>query len=167
MNVTRILVPLDGSATAEAALPVALGLARTSGANLIVLRVTEVRFDQEPAPVDAGLAPIREAEVYLRAIRERLGQGGAKVATVIWQGSPAAGIVKAARHYQADVVVMTTHGRTGRDREMFGSVAEAVLRGVAVPVLVVRPTGVTVHAPPGDAAPLTGAGVGAWPAEPP
>jgi nucleotide-binding universal stress UspA family protein len=156
MKVTRILVPLDGSEAAEAALPVALALGRTAGANVVVLRVTDVRFDEPPAPVDAGLAPIREAESYLRAIRERLGTESERVGTFVWRGSPASAIVKAARHYQVDLIVMTTHGRTGREKEMFGSVAEAVLHGAGVPVVVVRPAGVAARVPPGEAAP--------WPA---
>jgi hypothetical protein len=48
---------------------------------------------------------------------------------------------------------MATHGRSGREKDMFGSVAEAVLRGVTVPVLVVRPAGMVVQAPGGEAAP--------------
>ncbi len=154
MKINKILVPLDGSPAAEAALPVAVELARASDASLLVLRVASLRFDQEPGPVDARLAPIHEAETYLQTVRERVGSLGGRVATVIWQGSPAAAIVKAVRAYQADMVVMTTHGRTGLEREMFGSVAEAVLRGVTVPVLVVRPTGAGVQAPAGDARPL-------------
>lgn len=148
-------MPLDGSATAEAAVPVALEMATKSGAQLIVLRTAEVRFDRDPAPVDTALTRIREAEAYLHRIRERIGAAGQQVSAFLWQGSPAAAIVKAVQHYQIDVIVMTTHGRTGRDQEMFGSVAEAVLGGVNVPVVIVRPTGVVVRTPPGEAAPLT------------
>jgi nucleotide-binding universal stress UspA family protein len=104
--------------------------------------------------------PIREAESYLRAITARLGVTREQVATFVWRGSPASAIVKAAQHYQADVIVMTTHGRAGREKEMFGSVAEAVLRGVALPVLVVRPSGVVVQAPPGEAVPWPASGLG-------
>jgi nucleotide-binding universal stress UspA family protein len=153
MEETRILVPLDGSAAAEAAVPVALELARSSRGNLLLLRVTDVRFDQEPSPVEAGLAPIREAESYLRVLRGRIDAEGGQVGTLIWRGSPAAAIVRAARHYRVNFIVMTTHSRTGREREMFGSVAEAVLRGASVPVLVVRPPGAVVQVPPGEAAP--------------
>jgi hypothetical protein len=53
-----------------------------------------------------------------------------------------------------DVIVMTTHGRSGREKEMFGSVAEAVVRGVTVPVFLVSPTGLVVRTPPREAAPL-------------
>jgi nucleotide-binding universal stress UspA family protein len=154
MNASRILVPLDGSPAAEAALPVALDLARAAKGQVIVLRVTQVRFDGSPAPIETELTRIREAETYLARIREQLGAGGGQVTTVLWQGSPAAAVVKAVPHYQIDVIVMTSHGRTGREHEMFGSVAQAVLRGVTVPVLLVRPTGVVVRTPPGEAAPL-------------
>jgi nucleotide-binding universal stress UspA family protein len=155
MIARRILVPLDGSETAEAALPVALEVATKSGGQLIVLRTAEVRFERDPSPVDTALVRIREAEAYLRRIRERIESTGQPVSTFLWQGSPAAAIVKAVQHYQIDVIVMTTHGRTGREQEMFGSVAEAVLGGVKVPVVVVRPTGVVVRTPPGEAAPLS------------
>jgi nucleotide-binding universal stress UspA family protein len=153
MNVRRILVPLDGSQTAEAALRAAHELARTSGAELLLIGVTEARFDQSPAPMEAGLSRIREAEAYLARTRERLAGSGGRVAAFLWHGSPAAAIVKAAREYQADMIVMTTHGRSGREKDMFGSVADAVLRGTSLPVLVVRPEGMAVQTPRGEAAP--------------
>jgi nucleotide-binding universal stress UspA family protein len=154
MTARRILVPLDGSHAAEAALPVALEMATAPGGQLLILRVVTERFDRDPSPLETALTRIREAEAYLRQIRERIVSEGKQVATFLWQGSPAAAIVKAVQHYQIDVVVMTTHGRSGRAKEMFGSVAESVLAGIAVPVVVVRPTGVVVRTPPGDAAPL-------------
>jgi nucleotide-binding universal stress UspA family protein len=153
MKAGRILVPLDGSEAAEAALPFALDLAKTSQGRLLVLRVTDVPFDRDPAPVESVLARIREAEAYLRGISERLSIGGGQLTTSLWQGSPAAAIVRAVPYYQIDVIVMTTHGRSGREKEMFDSVAEAVLRGVTVPVLLIRPTGVVVQTPPGEAVP--------------
>jgi nucleotide-binding universal stress UspA family protein len=154
MTARRILVPLDGSAAAEAALPVAVDMASAPGAQLLLLRVVSERFGRDPAPLEAPLTRIREAEADLDRVRERIAAAGRQVATFLWQGSPAAAIVKAVQQYQIDVVVMTTHGRTGREKEMFGSVAESVLAGLTVPVVVVRPTGVAVRTPPGDAAPL-------------
>jgi nucleotide-binding universal stress UspA family protein len=156
MKVRRILVPLDGSPTAEAALRPAHELARTAGAELLLIRVTEARFDPSPAPMAGGLSRIREAEGYLATIRERLRAGGEQISAFLWHGSPAAAIIKAANGYQADMIVMTTHGRSGREKEMFGSVAEAVLRGTNLPVLVVRPEGLPVQPPPGQATPTSG-----------
>ena len=158
MTARKIMVPLGGSAAAEAALPVAVEMATASRGQLLILRtiVISERFDRDPSPLDMPLARIREAEAYLEKIRERVEAKTKHVATILWQGSPAAAIVKAVQQYQIDAIVMTTHGRGGREMEMFGSVAESVLRGVTVPVVLVRPSGVIVRTPPGEAAPVSG-----------
>jgi nucleotide-binding universal stress UspA family protein len=62
--------------------------------------------------------------------------------------------VRAAQDYGADRIVMTTHGRTGRERDMFGSVADAVLRGAPMPVIVVRPRREAPPMPAGPAEPV-------------
>ncbi len=73
----RILVPLDGSATAEAALPIARALAQVPGAALTLLRGAQAHLEPKPRPVEEGLAGIREAETYLTEIRRQLVAGGA------------------------------------------------------------------------------------------
>ena len=148
-----ILVPLDGSATAEDAVPVALDLARADDACVVLLMVANVHPAPDPAPVDADLVPIRHAEAYLSAARQRLAADYPNVLTAVWRGSPAAAIVRAAHEYTADRIVMTTHGRTGRERDMFGSVADAVLRGASMPVVIVRPRHDAARAPDGHAEP--------------
>jgi nucleotide-binding universal stress UspA family protein len=60
------------------------------------------------------------------------------VVTTVWSGPAAAAIIKAAQTHGVDMIVMTTRGRTGRERDMFGSVADAVLRNAPMPVLVLR-----------------------------
>jgi nucleotide-binding universal stress UspA family protein len=154
MTARRILVPLDGSEAAAAALPVAKEMITASGGHLLILRAIAGRHDPDPSPLEADLTRMQEAEAYLQKIRERIAAEGKQVTTCLWQGSAAAAIVKAVQYYQIDTVVMTTHGRTGREEEMFGSVAQAVLRGVTVPVVVVRPSGAVVRTPPGEATPL-------------
>jgi nucleotide-binding universal stress UspA family protein len=72
------------------------------------------------------------------------GQGIAKVETSVWYGSASLSIVDAARLRRADLIVMFSHGRTGVGRLVLGSVAESVLRGTRVPVLIVRPEGTPV-----------------------
>jgi nucleotide-binding universal stress UspA family protein len=67
------------------------------------------------------------------------------VETSVWSGPAAATIIKAAQTYGADMIVMTTHGRSGREREMFGSVADSVLRNAPMPVLVLRPRRESIH----------------------
>jgi nucleotide-binding universal stress UspA family protein len=146
-----ILVPLDGSTPAEAAVPVALQLARAENACLILLMVTAVHPAPDPAPVDPDLVPIRSAEGYLSTARRQLVGDYGNVLTAVWRGDAAAAIVRAANDYKVDRIVMTTHGRTGAQRDMFGSVADAVLRGASMPVVVIRPRRDTARAPAGHA----------------
>jgi len=135
----KILVPLDGSQTAEAAIPVALRLAGEAKSSIMLVTVANIRVSQEPAPAEPAIAPVQDAHAYLETARSHLAGGSAQVATAVWSGSPAAAIVKAAQTYGVDTIVMTTHGRTGRQHDMFGSVADAVLRNAPIPVLVLRP----------------------------
>jgi nucleotide-binding universal stress UspA family protein len=135
----RILVPLDGSETAEAAVPFALQLARKANGTLMLLSVISPRMIQDPAPAEPDVIPITEAKSYLETARCHLMPNCADVLTAVWRGTPAAAIVSAAEAYRVDLIAMTTHGRTGRQREMFGSVADAVLRSAPMQVLVVRP----------------------------
>jgi nucleotide-binding universal stress UspA family protein len=135
----KILVPLDGSAPAEAALPVALQLARTEKAAIVLLMVTHVHPAPDPAPCEPDQVPIHDAQNYLDTARRQLAPDFRDVSTVEWRGTPAAAIVRAAVQYAVDNIVMTTLGRTGNQRDMFGSVADAVLRNAPMAVVVVRP----------------------------
>jgi nucleotide-binding universal stress UspA family protein len=154
MHPPRVLLALDGRLASEAALPVAVDLARDSGGDLYALRVVEAL----PPTVGDSIrhqAAVQRAEHYLAAIRARLADEGVEaVSTAVWCGSPAAAIVKAADLIEADVIVMARSGRTGAPRALVGSVVERVLRGTKRPVLVIAPAEATVDAPPGDAAPL-------------
>ncbi|HXU88240.1 MAG TPA: universal stress protein [Methylomirabilota bacterium] len=149
-----ILVPLDGSATAEAAVPVALQLARGENARLILLMVITPHPAPDPAPVEGDLVPIRSAEAYLASAKQRLAGDYRNVLTAVWRGAAAAAIVRAAHDYGAGWIVMTTHGRTGAQRDMFGSVADAVLRGASMPVVVLRPAREAAPTPAGKAEPV-------------
>jgi nucleotide-binding universal stress UspA family protein len=154
----KILVPLDGSTAAEAAVPVAVQLARAENAGVILMTVTNVHPAPAPAPVEPELVPIRNAEAYLATARRELAADYANVVTAVWRGTPAAAIVRAAHEYGAERIVMTTHGRTGVQRDMFGSVADAVLRGAPMPVIVLRPRHEAARIPAGDAAPVASQG---------
>ncbi len=135
----KILVPLDGSTTAEAAVPLALQLARDENVGLVLLMVTNVHPEPEPAPCEPDLAPVRDAQLYLETARRHLAADYRDVSTAVWRGAPGAAIVAAAGQCAADRIVMTTHGRAGRERDIFGSVADAVLRNAPMSVVVVRP----------------------------
>jgi nucleotide-binding universal stress UspA family protein len=95
---------------------------------------------------------VREAETYLDEVAARVRALGVKdVRTSAWYGEAATAIVEAAAFNHADLIVMTTHGRSGVGRLVMGSVAESVLRGTRTPILVLRDTGAPVHAPSGTA----------------
>ncbi|MBI2199597.1 MAG: universal stress protein [Candidatus Rokubacteria bacterium] len=150
MKPERILVPLDGSLLAEGAIQTAAGLARESGAALVLLRAAEAHTLPGADPTDAQVAVVREAEEYLTAVAARLGEEGIKgVETSVWYGSPATAIIEAARLQKGDLIVMTTHGRSGLGRLILGSVAESVLRGTTTPILLLRAPGAPLEAPKG------------------
>ena len=158
MKLGTILVPLDGSPLAEAALPKALELAEVSGARVLLLRAAEThtllpRVD----PTEAQVKVVSEAESYLARVRKRLTrQGRVTVETAVWYGPAARAIVEAARIRKVDQIVMTTHGRSGVRRLLLGSVAESVLRGTTTPLLLLRTEGAAVQTPSGEAKPWEG-----------
>jgi nucleotide-binding universal stress UspA family protein len=91
---------------------------------------------------------VREAEEYLAGVAERLaGDGFTRVDTSVWYGPAASSIVDAARLRKADLIAMSTHGRTGLGRLFMGSVAESVLRGTVTPILLLHVQGAPVAAP--------------------
>jgi nucleotide-binding universal stress UspA family protein len=141
---TRLLVPLDGSERALQVLPVVERLARGRAPHVTLLRVEPLVLTEVPSPAVEGLVwdpgPLEQS---LAAPRDRLAAAGATVDVRVTYGVVAAEILQAARG--ADLLAMTTHGRTGLPRWWFGSVAEQVLRHAPCPVLVVR----TVAVPEG------------------
>jgi nucleotide-binding universal stress UspA family protein len=142
----RMLVPLDGSLSAEAILPFAEQVAGPLDAEVVLFRVVE-----PPSPIElvasAGVVSpdtftLRDidAKRYLSEIARRLSKKGIRVRTRVMVGSAAEEILGAARSTSADLIAMATHGRSGVGRALFGSVAESVLRASPVPVLLIRTT---------------------------
>jgi nucleotide-binding universal stress UspA family protein len=146
MRIGKILVPLDGSALAEAALPKAVEIAKDSpGASVLLLRAAEAPVLAGGDPVEAQVEVVREAEEYLERVADRVRtEGLSQVSTSVWYGPPAPAIVEAAEIAKADMIVMSTHGRSGLGRLFLGSVAESVLRGTHTPILLLRPAGAPV-----------------------
>ena len=141
----RALIPLDGSPVAETILPFILEIAGPLDIEVVLLRVLQpvppmvvegsrhiVVEDEETRRVDAL--------EYLAALAIDLRNKAVRVETRVRHGMPPAEIVNAAREVQADLIAMTTHGRSGLRRLMFGSVAEAVLRHSDIPVFLLRAT---------------------------
>ncbi|MGH7306004.1 MAG: universal stress protein [Candidatus Rokuibacteriota bacterium] len=140
MAIEKILVPLDGSDLAEAALETAIEILHAQPATtLVLLRAAE-------SPRSAGsdrsgdqARMVREAESYLNGVAAGLHECGiTRVRTVVWYGPAAPTIVEAAAVEKADLIVMTSHGHGGVGRLIFGSVAESVLHGTRIPILLIR-----------------------------
>jgi nucleotide-binding universal stress UspA family protein len=137
MQVNRVLVPLDGSTLAEAALTWAASLTRDGG-TVVLLRAAEAPT-RTADPIETQLEAIRAAEAYLAGVAAHVKElGVSNVDTSVWYGPAVESIVDAARYRNADVIVMSTHGRSGLGRLVMGSVAESVLRSTTVPILLVR-----------------------------
>ncbi len=133
----RILVPLDGSPLAEAAIPHALALAKSCGGELVLLRVAVAPvFPLDPVLAWAGA--VEEARDYVAGLALKLRDEGIKITVRARWGDPVEEILEYVDEGDIDLIAMTTHGRTGLKRWVLGSVAENVLRRAAVPVLMVR-----------------------------
>ena len=142
-----ILVPTDGSPTADRALREALDLASEIGATLHVLYVVDTSAagwaaigDEEfGVEVNQGLEYLRkEGEEATAEAIEAAREAGVEVVTAIDDGTPYRGILEYAEEQDIDLLVMGTHGRTGLDRYLLGSTTERVVRRSPVPVLTVR-----------------------------
>jgi nucleotide-binding universal stress UspA family protein len=138
------LVPLDGSIVAESIVPFILQIAGPLGLDVALLSVV---VPTPPRVVDAGTVVVdftdnlvAEAEAYLLPFARELRANGIRVTTTVRRGEPVAEILAAVREARADLIIMTTHGRTGFGRLLFGSVAEGVLRQAEVPVFLMRQT---------------------------
>lgn len=134
----RILIPLDGSARAESALPVAARLARAYGGSLILVEVIETSRDYgaylQPL-IDEEKAAARE---YLEAIAKAEHTEGLESEIKVLTGAVGSTILETVRTSRADLIVMCSHGYTGVQNWMLGSIAEKVARHSAVPVLILR-----------------------------
>jgi nucleotide-binding universal stress UspA family protein len=146
MKPNRILVPLDGSELAEAAIAPALEMAQAGSALLILMRAADPRILPGTDVIGAQIHAVREAEEYLSGVKEKLEKTGVKrIETHVWYGPAAPAVVEAAKVQKVDLIVMSTHGRSGFGRIIFGSVAESVLRGTRVPILLIRSSGAPVE----------------------
>jgi nucleotide-binding universal stress UspA family protein len=135
---STILVPLDGSARADDALAYATALSMLTGARLLLVRALAVSTSGGVDPHDRTVRAIGTAERYLMDIAADLGARGFASDRVVPLGPVADAVLGEAQASAADLIVLTSHGRTGPGRWVFGSVAEAIVAGSQVPVLVSR-----------------------------
>ena len=134
-----IVAPLDGSRFSERALPYAIELAKSSGARLILLRAAGQPLSLEAVvdPIDAKFDALDDAEAELADTIERIKKAEIAVEPHVYSGEPARAIIDSARLNGAGLIVMATHGRAGLGRWLYGSVADKVIRGSRLPVLLV------------------------------
>ncbi len=164
----RILIPLDGSDFSAQVLGTVQKFFAPSACELVLYRVgtptegytglpprpataevqvpmydtdREIEFTRHPIyssqEEDSALASLTD---QLEALAQPLRDAGYTVTSDADLGNPAEAIIERARAADIDLVAMTTHGRSGISRLLFGSVAEQVVRHVSVPVLLLRPT---------------------------
>ena len=146
MQIRSILLPTDFSECGDYAIPYATWLARTFGASILCVHVIEPMVPAvgysgmtEPLPLADITEQLQDsASRALPKIAEREECAGLDVQELIVQGEAAAEIVRVAKERQVDLIVVSSHGRTGLGRILFGSTAEAVVRHAPCPVLVVK-----------------------------
>lgn len=134
---TTVLVPLDGSPLSTRALPYATALARATGGRIVLVRAALAYvYESEGVSQIVPLSPHTQAD--LDAVADRVRASGVEVEAHVVHGFAAASaIVSAIEEHRAHIVVMSTHGRGGIGRFIYGSVADQVLRSASVPVLLV------------------------------
>ncbi|MBI4294688.1 MAG: universal stress protein [Chloroflexi bacterium] len=146
----KILVPLDGSDLGEAALPYVTDLANGLGCEVVLLRVEApiaevIATHGEAVALDPKLVAQQRAALaaqvnsYLARITAGLQAKGIKVSSEMREGLPANEIIAFSERNAIDLIAMSTHGRTGFSRWVYGSVTDKVLHSTETPLLVIRP----------------------------
>lgn len=141
----RILVPLDGASRAERAIPVAARLARASNGTVILLQVVTLPIDYGGYMTQAPLLSesmmetyLDEAKSYLVTLAKSEDLAGINTKVEVMFGNPAQDIFAVTQSRRVDLIIMSSHGRTGFTRWALGSVAHKVVHHSPVPVLVLR-----------------------------
>jgi nucleotide-binding universal stress UspA family protein len=140
----KIMIPLDGSELAEAAVGPALAIAKSMAAEVVLFRVAQrVPRTQKLAEMpdvyeDVIAATYREAEDYLKDLRGRLAYEHISIEHRPALGGIARQILDFVAESDVDLIVLSSHGRTGVDRWIHGNVAQKVITGCACSTLIIR-----------------------------
>lgn len=142
----KIVVPIDGSGWSERAIPHAVDIAQNNNAELILLHVFkppahEYLGEIALANQDEQLQELREAaKQHLMGVRNNIRSEKVDVRVQFIEGVGVASIIcDYINSEDIDLVVMSTHGRTGIQRWLFGSVTHKVMQGIHIPVMLIRP----------------------------
>lgn len=157
LELRKILVPVDFTGCTEKALQYAVAFARQFGAELTLLHVVEPTYI--PAS-EMGILPdvetSEDAEMELQSLCRQV-RGEVQCQALLRRGSAQYEIIETAKQLGSDLIILSTHGRTGLERMLLGSTAEKVVRHAGCPLLVVRENerefiaGDAIHAHPRDA----------------
>jgi nucleotide-binding universal stress UspA family protein len=141
----RLLVAYDSSDQANAALDVAIALARSEGASIVACfalhisaEIGRIAAAFHYTPASAARMLREDARAILADASSRAAAAGAKIQTKLLDAPVVSGITAYAQRVRADMIVVGSHGRSGLPRLLLGSVAEGLMRHANVPVLVVR-----------------------------
>lgn len=145
LGFANIVVATDGSKHSVAAASEAIGLAKRNGSMLTVLSVVPSEI-ATPVDIDFTVSQreliaekeMQEAEKNARAVKEAAQKEDVSVKALIMSGKPADAVIEIARERRAELIVLGSHGRTGIERLLMGSVAERVIVLASCPVLVVK-----------------------------
>jgi len=137
----RILLPLDGSDMAEKAVPFAVAQAERFRAQLILMQAVEPfpAAGRMAAMEDVGQQRMEWARDYLESVATRIRERGIKVKIVVTEEAPHVAIIQYAEANGVDLIALCSRGHSGRSRWLMGSVADRIVRGARVPVLLVQP----------------------------
>jgi nucleotide-binding universal stress UspA family protein len=143
---SKMLIPLDGSDLSERAIVDARNIAQGTDCELILVQVARSPLGKVPvaegAPIESertALEVFSTAQAYLEKVVSRLKQDGCRTRFQVLEGDPADAIMDFADREKVDIIVMSTHGRSGLSRLLMGSVAEKVARETSYPVLLIKP----------------------------
>lgn len=141
----HILVPVDGSPTSQLAVEKAIGLAKVFGSRVSAIFVidpypfTGIGTDFAYGQAEYLSAATAEANAAIKSTKMAFDQAGLSVDTSVIESHTAwRGVIETAESNQTDLIVMGSHGRSGLEKLMLGSVTQAVLAHTKLPVLVVR-----------------------------
>jgi nucleotide-binding universal stress UspA family protein len=141
----NIVIATDGSENTQRAISYGIEIAKLSGATVHALYVVDTSsFSSIPMSSDGGWEVMfeilrKEGQSAVSAVKQQAKAAGVEdVREIIWEGNPSTAILEFAEKNNVDLIVMGTLGKTGIDRFLLGSVAEKVVRGSTVPVMVVR-----------------------------
>jgi nucleotide-binding universal stress UspA family protein len=143
----HLLVTLDGSPRAEAVIPHAIDIAKTTGAEITLLRIVDAANADwsERGAIGKGQPAtsiestyVDEATAYLDRVAAQVRHSGVTAHALVKQGQPAKQILATVKEADPDAIAIATHARRGIDRLMFGSVAEEIILKSNVPILLVR-----------------------------